>query len=210
MTSQVSRSDPSTALLLALAAHGRNRGLCSLPGVLARSGRELVCEPINERHPMRTRFEDTRSPGERSLQSQMARAPRLVPNIPEPVTTRKDTLPMENENLSHQFLPETPGERSLREQMERAPNLAPVDVAEAERQYQKNLAWASAYAMVFANAGLSMEICAGGVKVKCKTCDTAWVIPVGMALDPSVLTCPQKCNITAADPDAGMSRGVAP
>ena len=31
MTAQVFRSDPSTALLLALAAHGRNRGLCSLP-----------------------------------------------------------------------------------------------------------------------------------------------------------------------------------
>ena len=160
---------------------------------------------------LRPPTEDTRSIGERSLQSQMARAPRLVPNIPEPVTTRKDTLPMENENLSHQYLPPTPGELALAAAMASAPNLGPADPAAAERAYQANVAWASDYTQVFANAGLGMEICAGGVKVKCRSCDRAKLIATGTDLTPAVLTCQGGCNRYAADPDAGLSRtGVRP
>ena len=162
---------------------------------------------------LRPPVEDVRSLGERALARQMRDAPEFIPNIhpnTEPTTKGQDV--MENENLSHQFLPETPGERSLREQMERAPNLGPADPAAAERAYQANVAWASDYTQVFANAGLGMEICAGGVKVKCRSCDRAWVIATGTDLTPALLTCPGGgCNRYAADPDAGMARtGVRP
>jgi hypothetical protein len=88
--------------------------------------------------PSRPRLEDTRSPGEKSLQSQMSRARELVPNIqpnPEPTTPKGHHMDDTN-NHPNARLPETPGERSLREQMATAPDLRPVDPAAAERAYQ--------------------------------------------------------------------------
>ena len=133
--------------------------------------------------------------------------PNIHPNT-EPSTQRKDT---HNMDTNEQYLPPTPGEIALAEAMARAPNLAPVDTAAAERIYVANVTWATDHAEVFSNAGLSMEVVAGGVRVRCRSCDRMWTIQSGVELSPAVLACPRKCNAASADPDFGMARtGVAP
>jgi hypothetical protein len=117
---------------------------------------------------------------------------------------------MENDNSSHQFLPETPGEAALREAMARAPDLRPADPAAAEKAYTQNVCWATDHAEIFSRSGLSMEVVSGGVKVTCRSCGRAKLIASGADLTPAVLTCQGGCNRYAADPDQGMGRGVAP
>ena len=162
--------------------------------------------------PSRPRLEDTRSPGEKSLQSQMSRARELVPNIqpnPEPTTPKGHHMDDTN-NHPNARLPETPGERSLREQMATAPDLRPVDPAAAERAYQTTVAWVSDHVDTFSHAGLAMEVTSGGAKIKCRACDRQWSLPTGSELSPRTLTCQGGCNRYAADPDYGMGRGFRP
>jgi hypothetical protein len=145
----------------------------------------------------------------------MSHVPEFIPNIPNsaPLTIPKGKPPMNPMDITcgpNSRLPETPGERALREAMAGAPDLRPVDAAAAERAYIANVNWATDHTSVFANAGLSMEIVAGGVRAKCRSCDRAWFIQTGTALEPRVLTCQGGCNRYAADPDYGMGRGFRP
>lgn len=162
--------------------------------------------------PSRPRLEDTRSPGEKSLQSQMSRAREFLPAFfPEPVTPNLKGPKMENElNHPNSRLPETPGERALAALMATAPDLRPVDAAAAERAYIANVNWATDHTSVFANAGLAMEVTSGGAKIKCRACDRQWSLPTGSELSPRTLTCQGGCNRYAADPDYGMGRGFRP
>ena len=162
--------------------------------------------------PSRPRLEDTRSPGEKSLQSQMSRAREFLPAFfPEPVTPKTKGPNMENEmNHPNSRLPPTPGELALAALMAGARDLQPVDPAAAERAYVTTVAWVSDHADTFSHAGLAAEVVSGGAKIKCRACDRQWFLPTGTDLAPAVLTCQGGCNRYSADPDQGMRRGVRP
>jgi hypothetical protein len=71
-------------------------------------------------------------------------------------------------------------------------------------EHKANHEWAASRAQVFSDAGLSIEIVAGGVLASCRANHHTKFIRRGTELTPEILTCAKGCNRASADPDWGM------